>query len=180
MGKNQPWKDNGTSYGASYGRSWHLWSGAKPPQQRPWQQKDHSQQRSFPAFDAQPISMGSAGWDMIRREATETGEADGQQMIQDLQTLANSARKAEGRMAKAYAAREQTKAQWASAQTMLKTSYVKEKRRFTQAMERQEKEVAEAHAAQSAARALVRQAIAGAPATNFWRVSSSGRWRKLR
>ena len=63
----------------------------------------------FPAFDAQPISMGSAGWDMIRREARETGEADGQQMIQDLQTLANSARKAEGRMAKAYAAREQTK-----------------------------------------------------------------------
>ena len=85
-------------------------------------------------------------------------------MIHGLQAMLNSARKAEARMTKALNARARTTAQWNNFEEQLKRTYAKEKQRFAQITQKQDNDIAEAKAAQSTARAAVRQAYHNADA----------------
>eukprot|EP00439_Symbiodinium_sp_Y106_P026829 s4840_g3.t1 len=136
--------------------NWRLWRGAKSPSQRPWRGSQDSQ---FPTFDSEVVSLPENGREIARRELEAAGQEDASfGMLQDLQAMLNTARKAEGRFARACQAREQTKAQWQKFDARLKETFQKERRRYEQAMERHEKEVQAAREAQAAARELVRQA----------------------
>ena len=147
--------------------AWQLWRGAKSPGHRPWQRPQEDQDwrhsgPSFPAFDAHPVSIRDKppttmpSWD--EPEDPEGG------MIHGLQAMLNSARQAEARMTKALNARARTTAQWNNFEEQLKRTCAKEKQRFAQITQKQDNDIAEAKAAQSTARAAVRQAYHNADA----------------
>ena len=138
---------------------WRLWGGAKSPSQRPWRSDQAYQDTRFPAFDAEYVDLQENGRAIAKRELEADGLEDSTSgMLQSLQTVLNAARKAEGRVARACKAREQTKAQWLQFDEKLKAAYQKERKRFELAMHRHEKEVAEARDAQAAAREMIRAA----------------------
>ena len=150
MGKRGgAWKPDGK-------QAWGIWPGAQSPSQRPWRSQQEGW--TFTAFDAEPIVIKEDGRDIAKKALLAEGiEDDAKDLMHDLQSILNGARRAEGRMARACKAREQTKAQWCSFDAKLKAVFQKEKRRYEAAMERHEKEVAAAREAQAAARRLIRQ-----------------------
>ena len=160
MGRGGKWpKDSAPAQRHTQGGNdyWGYWRGAKSPTQQPWRRPNAPESTSFPAFDAEYVELQE---DHPRRTVIELDDNSdgGPQLMRGLQSVLNSARKAEVRTMKACAARTQTKAQWEKFLEKFKASYVKEKRRFEQILARQEKEVEEAKQAQSAARAIIRQA----------------------
>ena len=111
-------------------QKWQLWGGAKLPSQRPWrsgqgsQGSQGSQDSYFPAFDAEYVHLPKNGREIARKELDATGTDDSAcSMLQDLQSMLNSARKAENRVAKACKSRELTKAQWQRFEERLRQTY---------------------------------------------------------
>ncbi|CAE7818387.1 unnamed protein product [Symbiodinium necroappetens] len=160
MGRGKKWGENW----ANNAQLWRgSWSTASP--KAPWKPNGPGSYRSaqaseaFPAFDAQTVQLPLRGREIAPKELAAAGHDGGEiLLLNNLQSMLNTARKAEGRTAKACAAREQLKAQWEKYLENMKDSWLKEKRRFEQAMAKQDKEVAEAREAQASARKLIRQA----------------------
>ena len=117
-------------------------------QARPWRQQGRGDQQAlFPAFDSRTVPDAASR--AQPKAAPAPGPASGRhQLLRELQSMVNGARKAETRLARAQAAKERTQAQWQLFLEEMKESYMREQRRFYSAMERHEKEVQEANAGQ--------------------------------
>ena len=157
-GKKQQWQDGW----ASAQPSWQLWRGARSPQQRPWRSTQGRVDQSgyFPAFDSLQVTNaedrvdGRPGKESVQPTARH-------QMLRDLQSMVNGARKAETRLARAVAAREKTQAQWQKFLSDMKASYLREHKRYENAMNRHDKEVADANEGQEQVYGIIRQTAFG-------------------
>ena len=132
--------------------SWQLWRGswASPKQGDSWRQPATGH---FPTYDSVPTKGKGKTKLEEALHAAGIGHFGG-----PLQTALNGARKAEQRVMKLHQARTAAEEQWQAYCQKMKDGYLKEKHRFQQNNERIGKELIEAEAVMSAARAGVTQA----------------------
>ena len=139
--------------------SWQLWRGAHSPAQRPWKQQGYGWDKKedrvvpqFPSYQEMPDLEGQqTGKDMGSSTAStyESGPTYG------LQQLLNVARKSEMRVGRIIAQKERAQRQWKAWDQQMKQAFLKEKKRFSQNMDRLDKELAEALRQQEDARLMV-------------------------
>ena len=160
MGKSGKWHGGEQP---SPARGWQLWPGAKAVGQPPWKKQDWEKwdrrepKPAFPTYASRQVP-GSATQPIQALAAEVRGQDEGYAILDSLQQMLNSARKAEARLAKAVAAQQHAQAQWTVWQEEMKAAWMREQKRYASDAERRQKDIDEAMEAQQRARTLVRQA----------------------
>ena len=164
------WSKGGGGKGKQdYGgyRGWSYWRGATSPSNKqgkgwgkePWQEKAEGKQAqpkkgAFPHCDALP-----KGERQSLVEVASSSSSGG--YVSDLQRAVNIARKAEQRVKRLAGEKTQRVQQWKDYEAELKRCYAVEKQRFRGALQRLEKEEAEALLEQTTARESLRKVALG-------------------
>ena len=137
---------------ADSGASWRVWPGAYSPTPAPWKRGPQPSQDLFPTYsEVAPGVVEQLNQQGIQHSA-ETGN-----LVTDMQTALNSARKAETRVIKLHKAYEKAQEQWAAYEQMAKINFQRERRRFANDLEKIEKDALDAEDQQEHTRAIVRQ-----------------------
>ena len=137
---------------ADNGASWRVWPGAYSPSSAPWKRGQPPSQDLFPTYS----EVAPEVVEQMSHQGTQRS-ADTGNLVTDMQTALNSARKAETRVIKLYKACEKAQEQWAAYEQMAKFNFQRERRRFANDLEKIEKDALEAEDQQEHTRAIVRQ-----------------------
>ncbi|OLQ02187.1 hypothetical protein AK812_SmicGene14995 [Symbiodinium microadriaticum] len=117
---------------------------------KPWPKADSGD--LFPTYNEVAPGVAEQQSQQGTQRSADTGN-----LVTDMQTALNSARKAETRVIKLHKAYEKAQEQWAAYEQMAKINFQRERRRFANDLERIEKEALDAEDLQEHTRAIVRQ-----------------------
>ena len=153
MGKQGSWGQQGQ------GGQWAYWPGAfASPKQAPWK---HGQPQ--PKKDAANSKLQILAYDVKKPSSMQQGQeaaAGEQSLVKELQRALNGARKAEGKVKKILADRDEKVTLWENWQKEVRAKFLQEKKRHQHNLTTLDQELKEALAQQDAARALVRKVAA--------------------